>query len=227
MRKYPPQQQIEQCIPLKSRQSYARKIQLYSGIASTVYRIPIDQQTQDRWTDLIMLGRAGDTYLDTAHDPDEQQERLDIFTSKIQNDEFAETYPSLSKEALGVFDKYAASVTQLTQISLRAKACRDIHDHMRLRLVEGVRTADLVSLVASSSLQQHPNFSQFTRDFRYAGAWSTLGNSCIGFFRDTATTEIAVPYSIGRQLELLKTQVHWGLYFSARSLKQRLATERG
>lgn len=210
--------------PPRPRAYYRAKLGFYCSLVRTGYRLPIDSETRERWTELMMLGRAGDRFLDDNVRPDEQDARMETFLDHLANNRFASLYPTLSKEALGtdVFNEMVDTIDQLTHVSIDAKTTPDINKHIKLRVLEGALTADAVTHLATEYTQSADHFSVFARHFRMAGAWACIGNSSLGFRSDTKNNEIAVPYSWENHALLYRQQVAWGIYFARRALSRSI-----
>lgn len=196
----------------RSRRFYETRIYAYTAAASLAYGMRVDRQTRTRWTELMMLGRAGDDFLDSDIPVDptqhaQQSNAAATFIRVLENDGFAATYPSLSRSALGdeLFDAYTSQVAKIVDVSLKAKQETSLARHMTLRALEGATTAKAVTMLATEPLQTSGRYQHFAKHLKYAGAISTLCDSAWEFKGDTKEHEIAIPYTTENYVHIVKS----------------------
>lgn len=210
-------------LPERSRQYYDRKLRLYSALVSRVYRTPIDSTTRTRWTEVAMLGRAGDTFLDTGSNI-EMDERHNLFIAILKSSSFDELYPEISRDALGqtVHEKYVAAIQRIVEMSRRAKCAPSPRRYLATRAFEGAIYADMAEILASDATAESPSFKRFIHQLRAAGAWATIGNSVLDYRGDVARGEISLDYSLKDHLYMAKVQLLSIPHYAQKALRSTI-----
>lgn len=208
-------------MPLKSRERYEKKIRRYGALCRLAYGLP-DDLTLRRWTEVMMFGRGSDNYLDTSHSIP-QPDRINRYFEYLDNNAFAELYPSIGLRSLGdaQFDKMIKSIKRTVIASENSKQATTIEAHVKYRVAEGLGTADVVLSTASEYTQSRPLFPAFSQHFRFGGVLNTLNDSTIDFWRDAQNGDTPIEFNLSNQMGLASKQLAWGFSLARIALKKR------
>lgn len=214
----------EQFIPAKPRERYEKKIRRYGALCRLAYGLP-DDLTLSRWTDVMMFGRGSDNYLDINPDLSPKT-RIDRYFEYLDNDVFADIYPSISLRSLGCerFEEMVKSIKTTVTASENSKQATSINMHTRYRIIEGLGTANVVLATASDQTRQRRLFPRFAQHFRFGGVLNTLNDSTIDFWNDTRTGNSPLKFNLSYQLELVGRQLAWSLSLAKIAMRKRPTT---
>lgn len=172
---------------------YDQKATRYALAVRGIFDIKVDAVTTERWSDIISLSRAIDSYLDDG-EPDSLEERTTDITSLFKNHaEIAKQFPSLSPAELGDgHSRLQILGESILNLNLEIKTTASLARYARLRRREGRQFAQLITDIVTSKIADHPNYPKFKHWLMKASEVRTLGNSLMDVHDDYQRGEIAV-----------------------------------
>ncbi len=159
-------------------------------IAEKHSHVSVDDVTHERWRQLMALLREFDTLVDdTSITNDKALQRLRDFT------EFKERYPALSPDSLGSERSEALlwRTRRLLKLGQFIAQAETPERFVKLRINEGVQTANMLDDSATDYVKRQPNFTQrFLPVMRSLGTVACTIDSITDARQDYRTGKIAI-----------------------------------
>lgn len=159
----------------KNYEDYRQIASLMGAIAVHHCHVEMDEETAQRWGDVMVLMQDIDDQIDTGHDTlDDVHQRLQDFNN------YSDLHKSLTPNSqnTAVRERLLATATKIMALSIESASTRSINTYIRCRIEESFETARLFDDSASDAVRQQENFkSQFMPLLRSMGAAAYLLDS--------------------------------------------------
>lgn len=179
---------------LYPRQHYQHKAARYSSAVRYVFAADVDATTEQRWADLIGLGRAIDTYLDSAPVEDVQRRSQDIRDLLAEPDLVGQQFAALSPDRLdaATYQRLRCLGETVLTAGIGFKTAETVSEYVYHRRAEGLAYAELITGVATPSVAAQPGYDRFRRWLRPVGEVTNLTNSVMDIHSDARRGEISL-----------------------------------